>query len=167
MLNKLLTLVLVREPSRVLLGLKKKGFGEGKWNGFGGKVEPGETILEGAKRELLEESGVVSNSLEEIGLLKFEFVGDPQILEVHVFTSNTFEGEIKESDGSTRIFLHFAEMRPQWFYTDKIPLHQMWADDKYWFPMFLKGSKFKGYFLFEGHEKIVKYQLDEVEKLNS
>lgn len=50
MLNKLLTLVLVREPSRVLLGLKKKGFGAGKWNGFGGKVEQGETILEGAKR---------------------------------------------------------------------------------------------------------------------
>lgn len=48
--NKLLTLVLIREPSQILLGLKKYGFGRGKWNGFGGKVEQGETILDGAKR---------------------------------------------------------------------------------------------------------------------
>ena len=31
-------------------GLKKRGFGLGKWNGMGGKVEPNETILDGAKR---------------------------------------------------------------------------------------------------------------------
>jgi len=48
--SKLLTLVLVVQPGRVLLGLKKRGFGAGKWNGFGGKVEPGETIEEGARR---------------------------------------------------------------------------------------------------------------------
>ncbi len=49
--RKLLTLVLVRkEHSLVLLGLKKRGFGVGKWNGFGGKVEPGESIIDGAVR---------------------------------------------------------------------------------------------------------------------
>lgn len=40
--NKLLTLV--------LLGMKKRGFGAGKWNGFGGKVQPGETIEEAARQ---------------------------------------------------------------------------------------------------------------------
>ena len=35
---KLLTLVFLREGSKVLLGMKKRGFGVGKWNGFGGKV---------------------------------------------------------------------------------------------------------------------------------
>ncbi|XP_023213973.1 7,8-dihydro-8-oxoguanine triphosphatase-like [Centruroides sculpturatus] len=45
-----MTIVLVRESSRVLLGLKKRGFGEGKWNGFGGKVQEGETIEEAAIR---------------------------------------------------------------------------------------------------------------------
>ena len=40
---KLLTLVIpVDDDKRVLLGLKKRGFGEGYYNGFGGKVEPGE-----------------------------------------------------------------------------------------------------------------------------
>ena len=36
--RKLLTLVFLREGRRVLLGMKKRGFGVGKWNGFGGKV---------------------------------------------------------------------------------------------------------------------------------
>ena len=35
---KLLTLVFLRNGSKVLLGMKKRGFGVGKWNGFGGKV---------------------------------------------------------------------------------------------------------------------------------
>jgi 8-oxo-dGTP pyrophosphatase MutT (NUDIX family) len=58
--RKVLTLVVViREQGvhrSILLGLKKRGFGAGKWNGFGGKVEPGESIVQGARRELLEES---------------------------------------------------------------------------------------------------------------
>ena len=48
--NKVLTLAFVRRPSEILLGFKKRGFGVGLWNGFGGKVEPGETIEAAAKR---------------------------------------------------------------------------------------------------------------------
>ncbi len=50
--RKLFTLVFVRDlPNRrLLLGYKKRGFGANKWNGLGGKVEKGETIIEGAKR---------------------------------------------------------------------------------------------------------------------
>ncbi|XP_064232615.1 uncharacterized protein LOC135268091 isoform X5 [Aotus nancymaae] len=47
--SRLYTLVLVLQPQRVLLGMKKRGFGAGHWNGFGGKVQEGETIEEGAK----------------------------------------------------------------------------------------------------------------------
>ena len=54
--NKLLTLTFVRESAKVLLGYKKRGFGEGRWNGFGGKVEPGETIEEGAKRFVIQDN---------------------------------------------------------------------------------------------------------------
>lgn len=48
--KKNLSLVLIRKNGLVLLGWKKRGFGAGKWNGFGGKVEDGETMLECAKR---------------------------------------------------------------------------------------------------------------------
>jgi ADP-ribose pyrophosphatase len=48
--RKIFTLAMVRKTNSILLGLKKKGFGEGKWNGFGGKVEKDETVTEGAVR---------------------------------------------------------------------------------------------------------------------
>ena len=48
--NKLYTLALIRNNDNILLGMKKRGFGVGRWNGFGGKVHSGETILEAAKR---------------------------------------------------------------------------------------------------------------------
>ena len=38
------TLMLIVDENKILLGMKKRGFGEGKWNGFGGKVNEGETI---------------------------------------------------------------------------------------------------------------------------
>lgn len=52
MSSKLLTLVLIVQPGRVLLGMKKRGFGAGKWNGFGGKVQPEETIEDAARRQV-------------------------------------------------------------------------------------------------------------------
>lgn len=51
--NKILTLVLVHNAKQVLLGMKKRGFGVGRWNGFGGKVEQNESIVEAAKRYAL------------------------------------------------------------------------------------------------------------------
>ena len=41
--------------NKILLGLKKRGFGKGKWNGYGGKKEDGETIEEAVVREIYEE----------------------------------------------------------------------------------------------------------------
>lgn len=37
---------------QLLLGYKKRGFGKDMYNGFGGKVEPGESVSEAAHREL-------------------------------------------------------------------------------------------------------------------
>lgn len=52
--RKILTLLLIHQANRVLLGMKKRGFGQGRYNGFGGKVEKGETIIEAAIRETIE-----------------------------------------------------------------------------------------------------------------
>jgi 8-oxo-dGTP diphosphatase / 2-hydroxy-dATP diphosphatase len=50
--RRLYSLVFVRDfdNNKILLGLKKRGFGKGKWNGFGGKLEKDENIIECAKR---------------------------------------------------------------------------------------------------------------------
>uniref|UniRef100_UPI00398E9EA2 oxidized purine nucleoside triphosphate hydrolase n=1 Tax=Pristiophorus japonicus TaxID=55135 RepID=UPI00398E9EA2 len=153
--TKLLTLVMVVRPRQILLGMKKRGFGVGRWNGFGGKVQPGETIEQGAKRELWEESSLTAQSLEKIGRIKFEFVGETEIMDVHIFRTDSYQGEPAESE----------EMRPQWFDMDKIPFDTMWPDDIIWFPLLFQKKLFEGYFKFEGHTTILDYTLQEVQEL--
>ncbi|MBT4376504.1 8-oxo-dGTP diphosphatase [archaeon] len=153
--RKLLTLCILHEPSRVLLGMKKRGFGQGRWNGFGGKVEEDETIEDAAMREVKEESGIVVKKIEKHGIIEFRFENNQEILEVHIFRINEFEGEISETE----------EMRPNWFPVGKIPFEEMWEDDKYWFPLFLEKKKFKGNFLFDKDDKILNSNLIEVKNI--
>ena len=63
--EKHFTLMFVRKGDEVLLGRRKRGHVNmrGKWNGFGGKVEVGEDILEAAIREVKEECGIRVNPL--------------------------------------------------------------------------------------------------------
>lgn len=136
---KILTLCLVHKNGRLLLGLKKRGFGAGRWNGFGGKVEAGETIEEAAARELFEESSLRAESMEEVGKLDFRFNDDSDDLEMHIFKCSDFFGEPEESE----------EMKPQWFDEKEVPLHKMWADDEHWLPLLISNKRFEGWFLFD------------------
>ncbi len=171
-MKKVLTLCLVHQPPRILLGLKKRGFGAGRWNGFGGKVQEGETIEDAMQREVREEAGIAVNDAVKVGISNFEFSADRvppkasavaqggaasggQILEVHIFRATEFTGEPSESD----------EMKPQWFNVDEVPYDSMWPDDKYWFPLFLEGKKFHGKFLFGEGDVVLEYSLQEVAKL--
>ncbi len=160
-MKKILTLCLAYENNKVLLGMKKRGFGVGRWNGFGGKVEEGETIEESAIRECKEEAGIVVSEISERGIIDFEFENDPKILEVHIFQITKFEGSPLESE----------EMKPKWFPKDKIPFDKMWPDDIHWMPFFLAGKKFRGKFLFDKPSdakytsKIISKELSEVENL--
>lgn len=149
-MRKILTLCLVLRENQILLGMKKRGFGAGRWNGFGGKVEAGETIEVAAKRETEEECGIVITEMEKVGIHEFEFEnarGD--ILEVHVFRVDTWTGEPRETE----------EMRPQWFTTDAIPYDEMWPDDIHWVPVFLVGKKFRTKFLFGEGDKILETEV--------
>ena len=49
------TVVFLIRENQVLLAMKKRGFGEGKWNGVGGKLDPGETVEQALVRECQEE----------------------------------------------------------------------------------------------------------------
>lgn len=151
-MKKQLTLCIVHQHPKVLLGMKKRGFGAGRWNGFGGKVEKGETIEDAAKRELLEEAGIQVSNVDKVGIIEFEFKGNPEILEVHIFRANDFKGEPKESE----------EMKPQWYHVDDIPFDVMWPDDIHWIPLFLNNKKFKGKFLFGEKDVILEKELVEI-----
>lgn len=147
-----MTLCIVHDKTRVLLGMKKRGFGMGKWNGFGGKVNANETILEATKRELKEEADIDTNDLIEMGIIEFEFKRNPEILEVHIFKGLNYTGKPKEGE----------EMKPEWFKIDEIPFDKMWPDDKYWFPMLLDNKRFEGRFVFGERGEILEYRLNEV-----
>jgi 8-oxo-dGTP pyrophosphatase MutT (NUDIX family) len=140
----------------LLLGEKKRGFGMGKFNGFGGKVDPGETLLAGALREMAEESGVSvpPSSARYVGHLLFTFLGrELEELHVHVFSARApFSGEPVETE----------EMRPSFFPVAALPFDRMWPDDRHWMPLFLRGARFRGVFEFSGHDVILRHTLAEV-----
>jgi len=160
-MKKQLTLCMVLENGRILLAMKKRGFGAGKWNGVGGKLEAGETVEEAAKREAWEEIGVTITDMEKFGVIDFTFQEGSDPMEVHIFKVNQFDGTPVETE----------EMKPEWFDVDKIPFADMWPDDEYWVPLLLQGKKFKGRFLFdrpsskEYTAKILEQELAEVSEL--
>ncbi len=126
------TLCLVANGEKILLGMKKDGFGRGRWNGFGGKVKNGETIESAALRELNEEAGITAepSALDKTALLTFHFSGNPE-WQVHVFRITNWQGEPHET----------REMRPEWHDLHNIPYANMWAADRHWMPLVLQGAK--------------------------
>jgi 8-oxo-dGTP diphosphatase/2-hydroxy-dATP diphosphatase len=151
-----MTVCLAYEHPYILLGMKKRGFGAGRWNGYGGKVKEGEEIEEAAIRETKEESKMEINKLEKIGIINFKFQDSPKnILEVHFFQILSYKGVPKETE----------EMRPRWFHEEYLPYNKMWPDDRYWVPIFLRGKKFKGKIYFKDQDTILKEKIRIVKKL--
>lgn len=127
----------------------------GRWNGFGGKVEQGETITNGAKREVFEECGIKADKVEKRGIITFVFEGDEKHLEVHIYIIKKFSGTPCETE----------EMKPNWFDISKLPFKSMWPDDPLWMPYFLTGKKFTGTVYFKDQNTITSHDICEVEKL--
>jgi ADP-ribose pyrophosphatase YjhB (NUDIX family) len=150
--RKIFTLAFILHDGKILLGLKKKEtLGHGKWNGFGGKVKGDESILDAAKRELKEESGVIALTMEKRGVQ--EFVGEKrpgEILEVHTFLITKWHGEPAETE----------EMIPKWFPLTDIPYQNMWDDDKISLPIFLENKFFIAKFWLDEDEQVVEYDIE-------
>jgi 8-oxo-dGTP diphosphatase len=124
---------LVRD-GQVLLGRKKRGFGEGRTVGPGGKVEPGEQPSDAAAREVAEETGllVIPADLDEVACITYRFPARPEWdQDARVFTAHRWSGEVVESD----------EIEPRWFGTGALPLDLMWDDARYWLPRVLAGER--------------------------
>lgn len=156
-MSKLITnLCIVHQHPKILLGMKKRGFGVGKWNGYGGKLKDGESMLDALFREVKEESDIDIKDPILLGILEFKFPHTGLIIENHIFKVRDFTGESIETE----------EMKPKWFNIDEIPFTEMWADDPYWMPMFLKDKKFKGKFVFGEGDVILDKILEEVENLD-
>lgn len=135
-------------PSEILLGFKKVGLGEGKYGGFGGKLEAGETVTMAAVRELQEETGikVFEKDLQPMGLMTFLFPAKPDWRQVvYVFLATKCDGDPVES----------AEMIPAWFAIDSIPFEHMWQNVYHWLPRILARERIRASFTLKDDNETV------------
>ena len=138
---KIATLCYVRQAGQTLMihRIKKQNdMHQGKWNGLGGKLEPGETPEECAVREIYEESGLkVRNPLLK-GLLTFPGFANEEDWYAYVFIAREFEGELTES----------AEGYLAWIPDSKLLELNLWEGDLIFLPWLDQPGLFSGKFTY-------------------
>lgn len=157
MVEKNCSLLFLRKDNDILLAMKKRGFGSDRYNGVGGKIEPGETIEQALVRECREEITVIPMHYWKVAEHDFlQTEGDePWRMYVHVYLCDEWEGEPHETE----------EMAPEWFAIEDIPYDNMWEDDTYWLPQVLAGNKVYGEFTFDADDKLLTHNVEIVETL--
>jgi ADP-ribose pyrophosphatase YjhB (NUDIX family) len=136
--------------TEVCLAMKKRGFGIGKWNGVGGKVEKGESLEEAVRREAFEEIGVEILDPKKVAEINFYFEDKPEWDQImHAYIATKWNNEPSESE----------EMMPRWYKVADIPYKKMWPDDIYWIPKVLEHKKITGNFSFVNTDTMVKKEV--------
>jgi len=133
------TVCLPVRGSEVLLAMKTRKIGMGCWNGYGGGVEDGETLIECAVRELEEESGLkaIPDNFEKVAIAEFhneKSDGSIFVSKVHFFLVKDWQGEPYETEDS-------AMITPTFFDINNLPFYKMMPADKEFFPLILNGKK--------------------------
>ena len=131
---KLATLCYVMDSGKTLMlyrNKKENDYHEGKWNGLGGKFEPGESPEECAKREIKEEAGLTVKSMKMKGFITFPLFDGEDDWYVFLFVIDDYEGELIDS----------PEGRLEWIPNEKLDELNLWDGDKI-FMSWLFGEKF-------------------------
>lgn len=140
----LATLCYIKSQGRTLMVYRNKKHGDihaGKWNGLGGKFEPGESPEACVIREVQEESGLEISAPRLHGLLMFPgFKGDDWY--VFVFTARQFSGELIDS----------PEGELRWIPDDELEYLPLWPSDRIFFAWIRADQFFSAMFVYEGDE---------------
>jgi 8-oxo-dGTP diphosphatase len=115
---------------------KKNDYHEGKWNGLGGKFEPGESPEECAIREIEEESGLKVKSVIMKGFITFPLFDGIEDWYVFVFTASDFSGELIDS----------PEGHLKWIPNENLTEINLWDGDKIFIPWLFKDKFFSAKF---------------------
>ncbi|MDT0016525.1 8-oxo-dGTP diphosphatase [Listeria swaminathanii] len=80
------TICFIQRGDQILLLNREKAPWMGNWNGVGGKIEPGEVLIESIQREITEETGIPSEDYEirDIGEMIW-FVNEEYLGGMHLF----------------------------------------------------------------------------------
>jgi 8-oxo-dGTP diphosphatase len=149
---KQVVLVFLRHKTQVLLGIKKIGFGLGKYVAVGGHIEADESPEQAARREFFEETSTEVTNLILKARVTFEFPAKPEWdMHAHVFESFEWHGDLLES----------AEIAPVWFEIAALPLAEMWDDAGYWVRQVLSGQCFDARMVYSNdHQTVVAVHLE-------
>ncbi len=148
-LRATLLFIIDEAHEQVLLIRKMRGLGQGKINGPGGKLDPGETSVQCAVRETQEELHVTALDPVKHGELWFQFT-DGLAMTVDVFLATQWEGTPTET----------PEAIPVWTPLNAIPFDEMWADDAFWLERtLLERNHFVGKFDFDG-DRMISHQME-------
>ena len=141
----LATLCYIKQDGHILMVYRNKkpnDMHEGKWNGLGGKFEPGESPEECIVREVWEEAGLKIRNPKLHGLLMFpNFKEDDWY--VFVFTAREFEGEL---------IANSPEGKLEWIPDEKLTSLNLWESDQIFFPWLEKDKFFSAKFIYQGDE---------------
>lgn len=144
---KLATLCYIFNENKVLMinrNKRKNDIHLGKWNGLGGKFNPGETPEECVIREVYEESGLLIKNPLLKGFLTFPAFDDEEDWYVFVFTAKEFSGRLKESD----------EGELEWIEWEKILNLPLWEGDKYFLEWLNQDRFFSAKFIYRNSKYI-------------
>ncbi len=148
---KLATLCYVRQAGKTLMVYRNKKPNDmhmGKWNGLGGKLEPGESPEECAVREIFEESGLHVATLTLKGFLTFPSFSNDEDWYAYVYLISDFNGNLIDS----------PEGELRWIEDGELLNLNLWDGDRIFLPLLDSPGIFSGKFVYKDG-KLIEHEI--------
>ena len=139
---KLATLCYLKAQGKTLMihRIKKANdMHQGKWNGLGGKLDPGETPEECVIREVCEESGLTIVDPQLKGLLTFPNFANNEDWYAFIFVAKKFQGHLTDSNEGVL----------KWIEDEQLLDLELWEGDKIFIPWLEQTGFFSGKFVYQ------------------